>query len=173
MYTLLLCSHLPKYRSGCFAQFRDVRINIHYYDSTTFKLETLERVHRVMADLNLSILDAIRTVEHSPHTLSGASMHVWMHEEFEDENPDDFDEHTVGEGGFTDENDIIIIVSGILPSTSEDAIVNYFENSRRSGGGEVSNCHYTDDGEATITFLEVKGMCYSAFCLSCQSTYVL
>ena len=114
-----------------------------------------------MADLNLSILDAIRTVEHSPHTLNGASVLVLLYDEFEDENPDDFNKHTVGEDGCSDENDIIIIVSGLFPSTSKDAVVNYFENSRRSGGGEVSNFHYTDEGEAIITFLEVKGMCHT------------
>ena len=111
-----------------------------------------------MADFNFSTLDAIRTVEHSPHTLSGASLHVLLFEEAEDENPDDFDVKTVEEDDCTDENDIIIIVSGILPSTSEDAVINYFENSRRSGGGEISDFHYTDDGEAMITFLEVKGV---------------
>ena len=126
----------------------------------------------MIADLNLSILDAIRTAEHSPHTLSGASLQVSLYEEFGDEKPDDFEKHTVREDDCTDENDIIIIVSGILPSTSEDAVVNYFENSRRSGGGEVLNFHFTDDGEAVITFLEVKGMCDSAFCLSRKSTYV-
>ena len=94
------------------------------------------------------ILDAIRTVEHSPHILSGASLQVSLFEEFEDENLDEED---------MDENDITIIVSGILSSTSEDAVINYFENSRRSGGGEVSNTHFTDNGEAIITFTEVKG----------------
>ena len=126
-----------------------------------------------MPDLNLSISDAIRTVEHFPHTLSGASLQVLLFEEFEDENPDDFEENKVGEDSCAEENEIIIIVSDILPSTSEDALVNYFENSRRSGGGEVSNFHYTDDGEAMITFLEVKGMCDSVSCLSSKSTHVL
>ena len=126
-----------------------------------------------MPDLNLSISDAIRTVEHSPHTLSGASLQVLLFETLEDENPDDFEENKLGEDSCADENNIIIIVSDILPSTSEDAIVNYFENSRRSGGGEVSNFHYTDNGEAIITFLEVKGMHDSASCLSFKSTHVL
>ena len=107
-----------------------------------------ERVQWVMPDFNLSISDAIRTVEHSRHTLSGASLQALLFEVGED-------------GGCTYENDIIIIVSGMLPSTSELAILNYFENSRRSGGGEVSNIHYTDDGEAIISFSEVKGMCHS------------
>lgn len=35
---------------------------------------------------------------------------------------------------------------------------NYFENSRRSGGGEVYNVDYNDNGEPVLTFLEVKGM---------------
>lgn len=96
-------------------------------------------------------------------------MHVVMFEEFED----DFDESTVAEDGCTDENDIIITVSDILPSTSNDAVLNYFENSRRSGGGEISNIHYTDDGEAIITFVEVKGMFDDASCLSCRSSYEL
>lgn len=119
-----------------------------------------------MADLNLTISDAIRTVEHSPHTLNGASLQVSLFKEFEEEDPDGFDENTVQEEGCTDENDIIIIVSGMLPSTSEDAVVNYFENSRRSGGGEVSDVYYTDDGEAIITFPEVKGMSDGASWLS-------
>ena len=115
-----------------------------------------------MADLNWSISDAIRTVEHSPHTLSGASLQVSLYKEFEDENHDDFDENRAEEDGCTDESDIIVIVSGILPSTSDDALLNYFENRRRSGGGEVSNVHFTDDGKVIITFLEVNGMCDSA-----------
>ena len=97
-------------------------------------------------------------MEHSPHTLSGVRLQVSLYEEPEDENHDDFDENKVEEDGSMDENDIIIIVSGILPSTSKDAVVNYFENSRRSGGGETSNIDYTDNGEAIITFVEVKGM---------------
>ena len=95
-----------------------------------------------MAGSNLSISDAIRTVEHSRHTLSGASVQASLFEVGED-------------GGCTYENDIIIIVSGMFPSTSEDAILNYFENSRRSGGGIVSNFHYTGDGEAILSVSEV------------------
>lgn len=103
-----------------------------------------------MADKTLLVSDAIRTVEHSPHMLSGASLQVSLFEEFEDKNHDDLEENI-------DENDITVIVSGISPSTTEDAVINYFENSRRSGGGEVSNIDSTDEGAAIITFLEVKG----------------
>lgn len=107
--------------------------------------------------LDHCISDAIRTAEHSPHTLSGISLQVSLLQEFEDENTEDDEENMEEEDSSPDENDIIIIVSGISPSTTEDAVRNYFENSRRSGGGEVSSIAYSDDGETVITFLEVKG----------------
>ena len=54
-----------------------------------------------------------------------------------------------------DEASITIVVSGDLPS--KDALLNYFENARRSGGGEVLNMDYNDEGDVAITFAEVKG----------------
>ena len=54
-----------------------------------------------------------------------------------------------------DEANITIFVSGDLPS--EDALLIYFENARRSGGGEVLNMEYNDEGDVVITFAEVKG----------------
>lgn len=54
-----------------------------------------------------------------------------------------------------DEASITIVVSGDLPS--EDALLNYFENARRSGGGEVLNMDYNDEGDVAITFAEVEG----------------
>ena len=91
-------------------------------------------------------------MEPSPHKLSGACLRVSLIEELEDENPDDFEENEeeLEEG-------ITIIVSGISPSTTEDAVCNYFENARRSGGGRVYTIDYNDDGDAVIKFLEVKG----------------
>ena len=56
---------------------------------------------------------------------------------------------------YDDEASITIVVSGDLPS--EDALLNYFENARRSGGGEVLNMDYNDEGDVAITFAEVKG----------------
>ena len=126
-----------------------------------------------MADLILIISVAIRMMEQSPYAFSGASPRASLFEKFKDENSDGFDVNTVGEEGCTDENDITIIVSGILPSTSQYAVENYFENSRRSGGGKVSNVHYIGDGEVKITFLAVVGMCVSAFWLSVYVRSVL
>ena len=94
--------------------------------------------------------DAFRTVRHSPHKLSGACL---LFEELEEENPDIFDENA---GEF--EEGITIVIKDILPSTTEDAMCNYFENARRSGGGDVHKIEYNrNKGEAVIMFLEVKG----------------
>ena len=109
-----------------------------------------ERDQCLITDSNLIISDATRTAEHFRHILYGASLQVSLFEGLEDEIRDESEENM-------DENDITIMVSGILSSTSEDALICYFENSRRSGGGEVSNIDSTEDGETIITFLEVKG----------------
>ena len=53
--------------------------------------------------------------------------------------------------------EITIIASGIPPSSSEDSVRYYFENSRRSGGGEVCDIDLTHDGKAVITFVAVEG----------------
>ena len=90
--------------------------------------------------------------------MGGVSLQVSLLVE-EDESAVDFCENG-GEGeveDYDEEDGITIIVSGIVPSTSEDTVTLYFENSRRSGGGDVSDIHYNEKGEAVITFSEVKG----------------
>ena len=63
------------------------------------------------------------------------------------------------------EENLTIIVSGLSPSVTKDAVYYYFENSRRSGGGEVLNIDFTDidNGEAIVTFKEVSGTYYKIF----------
>lgn len=52
----------------------------------------------------------------------------------------------------------VIEVSGLAPNTTQDAIWNYFENKRRSGGGEIENVELQPDlGKALVTFLNAKG----------------
>lgn len=75
----------------------------------------------------------------------------------EDESADEFGENEGEDQDLDEEDSITIIVSDIPSSTSEDAVTFYFENSRRSGGGDVFDVHYNDKGEAVITFSEVKG----------------
>ena len=102
--------------------------------------------------LNSTFLDAERTINHSSQVLSGEKLQVSLFVE-EDESAVEFDENEDldKEGGIT------IIASGILSSTSKDTVILYFENSRRSGGGDVFDVHYNDKGEVVITFSEVKG----------------
>lgn len=46
-----------------------------------------------------------------------------------------------------------IEVTGISAKTTKEAILNFFENKKRSGGGEVENVdHDSDQGTAVITF---------------------
>ena len=102
--------------------------------------------------LNSTFLDAERTINHSSHVLSEEKLQVSLFVE-ENESAVEFDENEDldKEGGIT------IIASGILSSTSKDTVILYFENSRRSGGGDVFDVHYNDKGEVVITFSEVKG----------------
>ncbi|PFX25344.1 tripartite motif-containing protein 2-like isoform X2 [Stylophora pistillata] len=99
----------------------------------------------------------VRRINHSSHVLSGASQQVSLFVE-EDESAVDFGENG-GEYEDYDEEDVItIIASGIVSSISEDVLIFYFENSRRSGGGDVSEIHFNEEGEAVITFAEVKDL---------------
>lgn len=89
-------------------------------------------------------------MENSPHKVAKLCLDVSLLEVEEDNIPDE------GENQSGDESHVTIIVSGTLPS--KDALWNYFENERRSGGGEILNLVYNDEGDAAvITFPEVKG----------------
>ena len=47
-----------------------------------------------------------------------------------------------------------IEVTGLSSTTTKDAIRNFFENTRRSGGGEISDVEIvTEKGCAVVTFL--------------------
>ena len=64
---------------------------------------------------------------------------------------------------------LTIIVSGDLPT--KDAIWNYFENVRRSGGGEILKMVYNFDRNAVISFHEVAGKKDGLF--NCNAFYGL
>ena len=55
------------------------------------------------------------------------------------------------------EDKLTIIVSGLRSTTTKDTVLYYFQNSRRSGGGEVLNVDFNEQGDAVVTFQEVKG----------------
>ncbi|XP_068692521.1 protein mono-ADP-ribosyltransferase PARP14-like isoform X2 [Montipora foliosa] len=100
--------------------------------------------------------DAFKAAQHSTHKLDGAYLRVSLIEEVEMEEKDDSFEENADEL----EENLTIIVNGLSPSVTEDAVYYYFENSRRSGGGEVLNIDFTDidNGEAIVTFKEVSDM---------------
>jgi len=60
--------------------------------------------------------------------------------------------------GRGDENSKTIKVSGLPASTTKDSILNYFENKRRSGGGEVETVDLNlEAGVAFVTFKDTGG----------------
>ena len=76
--------------------------------------------------------------------------------EFEKEEED----HSIEENTEEVEDKLTIIVSGLKSTTTKDTVLFYFENSRRSGGGEVLNVDFNEQGDAVVTFQEVKGIYY-------------
>ena len=51
------------------------------------------------------------------------------------------------------------IVSGFSSCTTEDTVRYYFENTRRSGGGDILEMNfYPEESAAEITFKEQKGL---------------
>lgn len=89
--------------------------------------------------------------------MAGQCLYVSLLEEQETDISDDGKGTDGSEENASDETDIAIIASGISPSTTEDAVRYYFENSRRSGGGEICDIDLTDDGKFAITFTKVEG----------------
>ena len=89
----------------------------------------------------MSSIVANRVVARNKHTLNGATLNVSLQMRDSDE-----------EYGKT------IKVAGLVASTTEDSIWNYFENNRRSGGGEVETVKLRSDiGVALVTFKDVDG----------------
>ena len=86
-------------------------------------------------------LVAKRVVERDKHTLNDATLDV----SFEMR-------------GGRDENSKTIKVVGLSASTTKDSIVNYFENKRRSRGGEVETVDFRlGAGVAFVKFKDIGG----------------
>ena len=61
-----------------------------------------------------------------------------------------------------------VVIRGLSQNTTEDALLNYFENTRRSGGGHVEEVNIKGDW-ARIKFESAEGTVYAV--LACE-TYV-
>lgn len=80
-------------------------------------------------------------VERDKHTLNETTLDV------------NFEMH-----GGRDENSKTIEVTGLSASTTKDSILNYFENKRRSGGGEIETFDLkVKVGVAFVTFKDIGG----------------
>ena len=114
------------------------------------------KISQVKKNKKLYFADAKKTAENSPHSVAGMCLHVSL---LEDQEKIIADDHQEASGSQEDAGaEITIIASGIPPSSSEDSVRYYFENSRRSGGGEVCDIDLSHDGKAVITFNAVEGM---------------
>ena len=61
----------------------------------------------------------------------------------------------------TDQKDMedsrTIELNGLAPTTTEDSIRNFFENTRRSGGGDIDSVEFNpEEGVAVITFMSAE-----------------
>ena len=61
----------------------------------------------------------------------------------------------------TDQEDMeesrTIELNGLAPTTTEDSIRNFFENTRRSGGGDIDSVEFNpEEGVAVITFMSAE-----------------
>ena len=80
-------------------------------------------------------------VKHDQHILNGATLHVSLELLDNAENTSK-----------------TIQITGLTAQSTEDSIRNYFENERRSGGGEVEAVTFQlDENVALVTFKDVEG----------------
>ena len=80
-------------------------------------------------------------VKHNQHILNGATLHVGLDLLDNAENTSK-----------------TIQITGLTAQSTEDSIRNYFENERRSGGGEVEAVTFLpEENVALVTFKDVEG----------------
>ena len=80
-------------------------------------------------------------VKHDQHILNGATLHVSLELLNNAENTSK-----------------TIQITGLTAQSTEDSIRNYFENERRSGGGEVEAVTFRpEDSMALVTFKDIGG----------------
>ena len=80
-------------------------------------------------------------VKHDQHILNGATLHVSLELLNNAENTSK-----------------TIQITGLTAQSTEDSIRNYFENERRSGGGEVEAVTFRPkENMALVTFKDVEG----------------
>jgi len=95
---------------------------------------------------SLFLLVVTNVLQHDKHSIDGAALSV---------------SQSYTTSGLTDKEEIqesrTIEVTGLASTTTKDSIVNFFENTRRSGGGEIENVDFMPDkGYAVVTFISAQ-----------------
>lgn len=107
----------------------------------------------IQLSLRFHISAATRVIEWAKHILDDSALTLKRPESPKTTTP------AVAEPPMAEEKSYTIEVSGISPDTTKDALFNFFENKRRSGGGRVEDIqYYEDDGLAEITFSFSEGL---------------
>ena len=107
-------------------------------------------------------LDAAGVVESKSHVLDNHQIDVSRLEEecpSSTEDEDKFGNKEKSGKGPDPEINIKCVVSGFSSCTTEDTVRYYFQNARRSGGGDILEMHfYPEQSAAEITFKDPKGL---------------
>lgn len=87
------------------------------------------------------------------HVLDDVKLSVALHKP-EKETKDE-------KGGYSSHEESVsrvVEISGLSVQTTKDAVCNYFENTRRSGGGDIENVELQEEsGVAVVTFVRSEG----------------
>ena len=99
---------------------------------------------------------AVRILAHSPHQLCGRELNISLVDDAADSNGIVTDEAT---GNDSKALSCAIEVRDIAPSAQREILLMFFQNRKRSAGGEIEQLIYHDEEHrAVITFTSPEGM---------------
>ncbi|KAK3755409.1 hypothetical protein QZH41_016615 [Actinostola sp. cb2023] len=97
---------------------------------------------------------AKRVLEWGKHTLDDHPLTVSRMQQDQPKKPTPTSEHDTATN---EERSRVVRITGISHNTTKDALLNFFENKRRSGGGEIEDIQYIqDESLADITFCSAE-----------------
>ena len=93
------------------------------------------------------------------HTLEGVNLKVFEKKAENDDEQSDDEKHNDDDDTAAEHVNRMMAVSGFKPSTNEEMLTMYFENTRKSGGGDIKEIDVNaDKQQATITFVDDPGI---------------
>lgn len=123
---------------------RSDRLNLVWYTFRIRHLKVKKKSNNQSFDFFTLVLKTV--LQRRQHCLDGASLAVKVGVPAADQ---------------TDQEDMeesrTIELNGLAPTTTEDSIRNFFENTRRSGGGDIDSVEFnSEEGFAVITFMSAE-----------------